>query len=87
MKTNLSEASEAERLRIESERMAHPDERMSGFGEPEHVESDATTQLTWLKRQCEGFVANSAHALDQTWEAVAGTVGRAIMNASSSDDE
>ena len=87
MKTNLSEASEAERVRIESERMAHPDERMSGFGELEHVESDATTQLTWLKRQCEGFVANSAHALDQTWEAVAGTVGRAIMNASSSDDE
>jgi len=84
MKTNLSELDEAERARIESERLAHPGER---FHEKSPAESDATTQLRWLKTQCESFVTNSAHALDQTWEAIAAAVGRAIMNTSISDDE
>jgi len=84
MKTNLSELDEAERARIESERLAHPGER---FHEKSPAESDATTQLRWLKTQCESFVTNSAHALDQTWEAIAAAVGRAILNTSISDDE
>ena len=84
MKTNLSELDEAERVRIESEKLAHPGER---FHEKSPAESDATTQLRWLKTRCEHFVMNSAHALDQTWEAIAAAVGRAIMNTSISDDE
>ena len=59
MKTNLSELDEAERVRIESEKLAHPGER---FHEKSPAESDATTQLRWLKTRCEHFVMNSAHA-------------------------
>lgn len=83
MKANLDELDEVARARIKSEKISHPNEL---FGEPQREESDVTTQLTWLKRQCENFVANGAHALDQSWEAVASAVGRSIMNSTISDD-
>lgn len=84
MKENLNELDEVERARVKSEKMTHPDEI---FGDHHPEESDATVQLTWLKIQCENFVASGAHAIDQSWETVASAVGRAIMNSSISDDE
>lgn len=84
MKSHLSERDEAEKSRLESERIKHPDE---SFEQLPHIESDATTQLTWLKTQCEQFALHSAHALDQGWATVASTIGRTILNTSVSDDQ
>jgi len=96
MRSSLAERHEQERARIESEKLSHPDDRLesqwgsassASMGPLPHIESDATTQLTWLKTQCQNFAASGEHALDQSWDVVATAVARAVLNASTSDDQ
>ena len=90
MRENLAQIDERERAQREREKLVHPDERLgstsSSLGALPHIESDATTQLTWLKTECERFSASGAHALDESWDTVASAVGRVVLNTVTSDE-